>query len=147
MKVSKSFLMQANMQYFSASREKQFGVLVKSRLGNHTELNPSSTTKHTITMKLLIPLNLCASNSKMGINNNTYFMELLVSNQQVNTCKMLRNSAWHMANVLISVNFCLHIKKYTEKELVFFAKKMNIQNYEFIRAINQNLINVLPNIS
>lgn len=44
-------------------------------------------------MKLLIPLNLCASNSKMGINNNTYFTELLVSNQQVNTCKMLRNSA------------------------------------------------------
>lgn len=84
--------MQANMQYFSASREETV-VLVKSRTGNHTELNPGSTTSHMITMKLLISLYLCASNYKMEINNITYFIEFLVKIQQVNSCKTLRNSA------------------------------------------------------
>ena len=85
--------MQANMQHFSASREKETVVLVKSRIGNHNELNPGSTTSHMTTMKLFISLYLCASNYKMEINNITYFIEFLVKIQQVNSCETLRNSA------------------------------------------------------
>lgn len=81
------------MQYFSASREKETVILLKSRIGNHSELNPGSTTGHMITMKLLISLYLCASNYKMEVNNITYFIEFLVKIQQVNSCKTLRNSA------------------------------------------------------
>lgn len=84
--------MQTNMQYFSANREETV-VLLKSRIENHSELNPASTTGHMITMKLLISLYLCASNYKMEVNNITYLIEFLVKIQQVNSCKTLRNSA------------------------------------------------------
>lgn len=96
------------------NKEKQNGVPVKSRFRTYRELNPASTANHTIPRKLLIFLYLGVYTHKMGIDKSTCLIELLVSIQGVNLCKILTVFYSAFAN---SKHVCIHQLLFTSQKI------------------------------
>lgn len=124
------------------NKEKQNGVPVKSRFRTYRELNPASTANHTIPGKLLIFLYLGVYTHKMGIDKSTCLIELLVSIQGVNLCKILTVFYSAFAN---SKHVCIHQLLFTSqkiywKETILFCQETgdSIKKFNFPYSLTQS---------